>query len=114
MSAWNWIQVAAALGVAIIMAAGRKLPAWLGFIFMGAVSVMIIAVGVAGKSYRFAPLGVAALVSTGLAWGSGAASQPQGDDDTLGGTSDNIPGWAWIVIAVLLVAGIVIGLALKN
>jgi hypothetical protein len=114
MSAWNWIQLAAAVGVALIMAAGRKLPAWLGFIFMGAVSILIIVVGVVGKSYRFAPLGVAALASTGIAWVSGAISQPQGDDDTLGGTSDNIPGWAWIVIAVLMVAGIVIGLVLKN
>lgn len=114
MSTWNWVQLAAALLVAVIFGVGRKLPSWLGFVFMLAASALVVVVGFATTAYRFVPLGFAALIGTAVAWASGATAAPEENDDTLGGTADHIPGWAWAVIAGLMVVGIILAMVLKK
>jgi hypothetical protein len=109
---WNVVQVAAAVVTAVILAAGRKLPAWLGFVFMLGASALAIAFGIIGNAHRFIPLGVACLIGTAVAWYSGASAKPEGDDDTLGGTADAIPWWAWAIIAVLFIVAIILSMVL--
>lgn len=108
---WQVVQVVAAIAVAVIGAVARKLPSWLGFLFMLLASALIVIVGFATQAYKFVPLGFACLVGTGIAWIAGATAKPEGDDDTLGGTAEHVPWWAWLIIAVLIVAALVIGMA---
>ncbi len=96
------------MACALVMAVARKLPDWLGFLFMILASGLIIGVGFAEHVYKFLPLGFACLLGTIVAWASGASAKPEGNDDTLGGTADAIPGWAWAIIAGLIVVAIVI------
>lgn len=110
---WNIIQVAAAVGCALVLAVARKLPDWLGFIFMLAASGLIIGFGFAEHAYKFLPLGFACLIGTIIAWASGASAKPEGDDDSLGGTADAIPMWAWLIIAGLLVVAIILSIVIK-
>ena len=101
------------VGVAILIAILKnKVPAWLGFVLMLAASVAAIIGSAATKNYKAIPLGAAGVVGTIVAWISGATSKAQASDDTLGGIAENIPWWAWLIIAVLLVAGVGIGFAL--
>ena len=105
---WNIIQVVAAVACALVMAVARKLPDWLGFLFMILASGLIIGVGFAEHAYKFLPLGFACLLGTIVAWASGASAKPEASDDTLGGTAEAIPGWAWAIIAGLIVIAIVL------
>ena len=111
---WQVVQVIAAIVVAVIGAVARKLPNWLGFLFMLLASALIIVVGFATQAYRFLPLGFACLIGTVIAWIAGASFKPEGEDDTLGGTAEYIPWWAWLIIAVLIVVAIIIGLAVLH
>ena len=70
---WNIIQVVAAVACALVMAVARKLPDWLGFLFMILASGLIIGVGFAEHAYKFLPLGFACLLGTIVAWASGAS-----------------------------------------
>jgi len=117
------------VAVAILVAAlNKKLPYWLGFIFMLVASAVAIIGGAATGNYKAIPLGVAGVLGTIVAWVSGATSEPAtnasgGDDDndrrrddpdTLGGMARRIRWYAWLIIAVLFVAGVAVGFALPR
>ena len=115
MEAGDIIFMVAVIVVAILMTILKdKLAPWLGFVLMLVASVVAIVGSAATKNYRAIPLGSAGVVSTIIAWVSGAKSEAQAEDDTLGGLAKNIPWWAWLIIAVLMVAGVVIGFVLPK
>src|ERR1041385_4433276 len=115
MSVGDILFMVLVVGVAVLMAILKnKVPSVLGFILMLVASIVAIVAGAATKNYKPIPLGVAGVIGTIVAWVSGATSQPAASDDTLGGVAERVPWLSWLVIAVLLVAGIGIGFALPS
>ena len=110
MSVWNWIQLAVAIAAAVVGAFGKQMNKWLGFVMVLAVGILLIVMSAISQDFRFLPLGAWAIVSDILAVIGNATAEAQADDDTLGAAVKNLPGWAWVTIAVLLVAAIVVGL----
>jgi hypothetical protein len=115
MEVGDIIFMVVVVAVAILMAVLKdKVPSWLGFVLMLVASIVAIVGSAATKNYRAIPLGAAGVIGTIIAWVSGATSEGQAEDDTLGGISKKIPWWAWLIIAVLLVAGVVIGFVIPT
>jgi len=99
------VVVAVALLVTILK---RKLLYWAGFIVMLAASLVAVIGGAATKNFRAIPLGVAGIIGAIIAWVTGATSSPVAGEDTLGGVAQNIRWWAWLIIAGLVVAAVVV------
>ncbi len=115
MEVGDIIFMVVVVAVAILMAVLKdKVPNWLGFVLMLIASIVAIVGSAATKNYRAIPLGAAGVISTIVAWVSGATSEGQAEDDTLGGIAKKIPWWAWLIIAVLMVAGAIIGFVLPK
>jgi hypothetical protein len=123
MSIGEIIFMVVVVGIATLMTILKgKVPAWLGFVLMLLASLVAVVGGAATHSLKAVPLGVAGVICTIIAWVTGARSSPAtnpdlpGDDDrpkrddpdTLGGIARNIRWWAWLSIAGLVVASIVV------
>lgn len=88
------------------------MPYWLGFIIILVIGVVLIIVGAVGHPVgaRYIGWGVWAIISTIIAWISGAVSEPTfTSDDTFGAAVSKIKTVPWIVIAVLFVVLIIFG-----
>ena len=88
------------------------LPAWLGFalIIIAGIAVAVVAIITNTKVAGFVAFGVAAVVSSILAWWSGGKSEPRGNpfDRSFGGVVSRIDGWVWLVIfGLFLVAALI-------
>jgi len=115
MSVGEILFMVLVVAVAVLMAILKnKMPSWLGFVLMLLASIVAIAGGAATKNYKAIPLGVAGVIGTIVAWVSGATSQPAASDDTLGGIAERVPWYSWLIIAVVLVAGVGIGFAVPS
>lgn len=83
------------------------LPGWLGFVLIILAGVAAIVVGIATgtKTAGFVAFGVAAIASAGLAWWSGAKSEPRVNpfDRSFGGVVSQLDGWVWLVVFGLFV-----------
>jgi len=102
--------LAVAIIVAVVSAAGKSMNKWLGFVMILGAGALMIVMSIISQDYRFLPLGAWAIVSDILALIANATIEPQADDDTLGGAVSRLPAWAWVTVAVLLVAALVVGL----
>lgn len=110
MSAWNWVQLAVAIIVAVVGAFGKQMNKWLGFFMILGAGILMIVMSIISQDWRFLPLGAWAIVSDVLALIANATIESQAEDDTLGGAAKQIPLWAWLIIAALFVVAIVVGL----
>jgi hypothetical protein len=108
MSTWNWVQLAVAIVVAAVGAIGKGMNKWIGFFMILGAGILMIVMSIISRDYRFLPLGIWAIVSDFVALADNAVNEAQADDDTLGGSAKNIRAWAWVVIAVLFVAALVV------
>lgn len=86
------------------------LPGWLGFVLIILAGVAAIIVGAIQSSIGFVAFGVAAIASSGLAWWSGAKSEPRANpfDRSFGGIVSNVDGWVWLVVFGLFLAAAII------
>lgn len=81
-----------------------NIPAWLGFIIIiivGIVAIIYGAVAFAPANAGFIAFGVWAIISSVLAWATGATSAPSGTD--FGGVVTKLRWWVWLIVAVLFV-----------
>jgi len=109
MSPWNWVQLAVAVIAAVVAAVGKQMNKWLGFAMILGAGILMIVMSIISQDWRFLPLGAWAIVSDVLALIANATTEPQADDDTLGGAASRIAPWAWLIIAALFVIAIVVG-----
>lgn len=84
------------------------LPSWLGFVLIILAGVLAIVVGAVTPDAGFIAFGVAAIVSSVLAWWSGATSKPVITSSSFGGVVTNVDGWVWWVVFGLFVAAALI------
>jgi len=118
MKTGDTIFMVVVIGVAVLLAILKailkgNLPNWLGFVLMIAASLVAIVGGAATQSYKTIPIGVAGALGSALAWISGATSSGEADSDTLGGVAKNIPLWAWLIIAGLVAAAILVTIFIR-
>lgn len=88
------------------------LPGWLGFVLIILAGIAAIVVGIIGTNVKagFIAFGIAAIASSGLAWWSGAKSEPRANpfDRSFGGIVSQVDGWVWLVVfGLFLVAAII-------
>jgi predicted membrane channel-forming protein YqfA (hemolysin III family) len=114
MSAWNWVQLAVAIIIAVVSAVGKQMNKWLGFFLIMGAGVLMIVMSIISRDYRFAPLGAWGVLSDIIAAIAYAQFAPQAEDDTLGGAASGTPWWAWLIIAVLFVIAIVLAFVLPT
>lgn len=86
------------------------LPAWLGFVLIIAAGIAAIVVGAILPKVGLIAFGVAAILSSALAWWQGASSEPRVNpfDQSFGGVVSKIDGWAWLVVFGLFVVAAII------
>ncbi len=91
------------------------LPGWLGFVLIILAGVAAIVVGATTPSAGFIAFGVAAIVSSGLAWWSGASSQPRVNpfEKSFGGIVSKVDGWVWLVVFGLFVVAAIIAIVTR-
>jgi hypothetical protein len=91
------------------------LPAWLGFVFGLAAGVILIIIGAVGDTERagLIALGVATILSVGIAWWSGTSAEPRLNpkDKSLGAYLSRIEQIPWLIILGLFVIAVIIFLA---
>jgi hypothetical protein len=83
------------------------LPGWLGFvlIILAGLAAIIVGIATGTRAAGFVAFGVAAIASAGLAWWSGARSEPRVNplDQSFGGVVSKLDGWVWLVVFGLFV-----------
>jgi hypothetical protein len=83
------------------------LPGWLGFVLivLAGLAAIVVGIATATKTAGFVAFGVAAIASAGLAWWSGARSEPRVNpfDQSFGGVVSRLDGWVWLVVFALFV-----------
>jgi|SRR5580704_1701923 hypothetical protein len=125
MSTGDIIFMAVVVGVAILVAilkAINKTPAWLGYVLMGAASLVNIVGGAVVGEYKAVPLGVAGAIGTliFIVWPKRAKSEPSAGDDTVGGTvtfgamKNTVEDPRWWVIAGVLAAAVVVAFVIPQ
>ena len=91
-----------------------NVPPWLGFvliIIVGIAAIIFGAVAFAPANAGFIAFGVWAIVSSVLAWATGATSAPS--TDNFGGVVTNLKWWVWLIVAVLFVGAAVIAFTVR-
>lgn len=88
------------------------LPAWLGFGLIVVAGIAAIVVGAITPDAGLIAFGVAAIAAAGLAWWSGAKSEPRIDPfgRSFGGFVSGLDDWVWLVIFGLFVVALIIAL----
>lgn len=90
------------------------LPAWLGFalIILAGIAVAILGPATNTKPAGFVAFGVAAIISSVLAWWSGARSEPRFNpfERSFGGVVTYVAGWVWLVVFGLFVIAAIIAI----
>ena len=87
------------------------IPNWVGFGIIIVVGVLAIIFGATTPSAGLIAFGVAAIISSILAWYTGAKSTPDVFNGSFGATVSNLQAWVWLVVFGLFVVVVIIAIA---
>ncbi len=88
------------------------LPAWVGFGFAILAGVVLLVAGIVTKVPGLDAFGVAAIVSSILAWAAGGSATPRVNpfEKSFGAAIDGLESWTTVIIMLLFVVAIVIAI----
>jgi hypothetical protein len=90
-----------------------RIPNWVGFGIIIVIGIIAIIVGATRPSAGFIAFGIAAIISSMLAWVTGSRSRPDVFNGSFGATVSNVAGWVWWVVFGMFVVVAIIAIATR-
>jgi hypothetical protein len=88
------------------------LPAWLGFVIIIGIGVILVILGITANSERVGLLawGIAMITSGAIAWWSASKAEPRGNpfDRSFGAVLSRIEQLPWLIILALFLVAVIV------